>query len=343
MTPIEHTAYRIKLSISASEYELLMHITECPGLSLSALAERLAMSKKGVDKAAARLVEKNLLTKTANGKLAVVEQSTTKLTPVSIVVLSTTNNKIVEQSTTIDTEVFVEQSTTNAQIVEQSTTKFKEEPKIVEQSTTIGENAEQSTTILPDALAYAGSINNNNYYNNKKILITRKKKEEKNKINPQPPNKNKKEESEKARAEGRLFKMAEIESSFEKWWELYDYKKGDKKKLLRIWAQLTDLERQSAMTHAPSYILLEAPDKQFRKHPQTYLNQKSFNDEIVPKYGNTGNVSNRNANSYQHSGGYQQQRKVAPEIDLAGAMARRAAKQAENERIVVEADYSIVG
>lgn len=67
---------------------------------------------------------------------------------------------------------------------------------------------------------------------------------------------------------------------FDVFWKLYD-KCVDKKPCEAKWSKLKDSERQQAIAHLPKYIE-STPDKTFRKNPQTYLNQKSWNNEIIP-------------------------------------------------------------
>ena len=67
---------------------------------------------------------------------------------------------------------------------------------------------------------------------------------------------------------------------FETVWALYDKKKGDKDALKIRWDKLSITIQQKILDHIPKYKR-ETPDKQFRKNFQTYLNQKSFNDEIL--------------------------------------------------------------
>lgn len=67
---------------------------------------------------------------------------------------------------------------------------------------------------------------------------------------------------------------------FEDFWNLYEKKVGDKGKLKKKWDSLTDVQQKQAMQHIPKYKIAQ-PDKQFRKNPETYLNNKSFNDEVV--------------------------------------------------------------
>jgi hypothetical protein len=71
-----------------------------------------------------------------------------------------------------------------------------------------------------------------------------------------------------------------INIDFEWFWKDYDKKVGDKQKLKKKWIKLTDQERQNAMNYIDLYKQ-SVPDKQFRKNPETFLNNKSWNDEII--------------------------------------------------------------
>ena len=76
-------------------------------------------------------------------------------------------------------------------------------------------------------------------------------------------------------------KVKIIDTQFEEFWDLYDYKKS-KDKAEKAWKTLNKEEKALALQHAPVYAQ-STPDKQFRKHPTTYLNNKSFNDEIIER------------------------------------------------------------
>ena len=71
-----------------------------------------------------------------------------------------------------------------------------------------------------------------------------------------------------------------INISFDVFWDLYDKKVGDKQKLIKKWDSLKNEERELAIKHIPNYKISQ-PDKKFRKDPQTYINNKSWNDEII--------------------------------------------------------------
>jgi hypothetical protein len=68
--------------------------------------------------------------------------------------------------------------------------------------------------------------------------------------------------------------------SFDTWWDLYDKKVGSKIKLQTKWNKLTDDQRTQAIKHTKEYKIAQ-PDKQYRKNPDTYLNNESFYDEII--------------------------------------------------------------
>ena len=71
-----------------------------------------------------------------------------------------------------------------------------------------------------------------------------------------------------------------INIDFEWFWNEYDKKIGDKQKLKKKWNKLTDEERQNAMNYLELYKQSQ-PDKQYRKNPETFINNKSWNDEII--------------------------------------------------------------
>ena len=68
---------------------------------------------------------------------------------------------------------------------------------------------------------------------------------------------------------------------FERFWSLYNKKRGNKERIYKHWCLLKDQEHDKIFATLPEYIK-NTPDKKFRKDPQTYLNQKAWNDEIIP-------------------------------------------------------------
>lgn len=72
------------------------------------------------------------------------------------------------------------------------------------------------------------------------------------------------------------------ENAFNVFWKLYAYSKS-KDKAKRIFIKLKAEEIESIISVVEDYTL-STPDKKFRKHPATWLNQRSWEDEIfVPK------------------------------------------------------------
>ena len=68
---------------------------------------------------------------------------------------------------------------------------------------------------------------------------------------------------------------------FNDFWVLYDKKVGERKKLEKKWISLTNQDRINIINHIPLYKSAQ-PEKKFRKDPQTFLNNKSWLDEIIP-------------------------------------------------------------
>lgn len=77
-------------------------------------------------------------------------------------------------------------------------------------------------------------------------------------------------------------KIKHINVDFSKFWNLYDKKVGDKSKCEKKWVALTDTDRQKIIDTLPLFKS-SIRDKQYQPHPETYLNQKRWNDEISIK------------------------------------------------------------
>lgn len=71
----------------------------------------------------------------------------------------------------------------------------------------------------------------------------------------------------------------DIYPTFEDFWNLYDYKVG-LETTQKKWKLLNQKEKELIMDYLPHYKL-STPDKKFRKHPSTFLNQKTYKDEIT--------------------------------------------------------------
>lgn len=70
-----------------------------------------------------------------------------------------------------------------------------------------------------------------------------------------------------------------IYPSFDDFWNAYDKKVGRENSQI-LWANLLQDEKEKIMDYLPDYVSSK-PDKQFRKDPETFLNNKSWNDEII--------------------------------------------------------------
>jgi hypothetical protein len=89
----------------------------------------------------------------------------------------------------------------------------------------------------------------------------------------------------------------EYDTEFEFVYDIYNKKIGDKNKLKIKWNNLTLEEKEKAKEHIPKYVQ-STPDKKFRKNLDTYLNNKSFNDEIIQNNGkNNGLAADRDDDS----------------------------------------------
>jgi hypothetical protein len=147
------------------------------------------------------------------------------------------------------------------------------------------------------------------YYNERMLneTIRRQKFSESRRNNAKSP---KKESTSEAYAkhmetetENRTITINEnINIDFDWFWNEYDKKIGDKQKLKKKWNKLTDEERQNAMNYLDLYKQ-SVPDKQFRKNPETFLNNKSWNDEIINRSIATSNklsYAEREANALRN-------------------------------------------
>lgn len=74
-------------------------------------------------------------------------------------------------------------------------------------------------------------------------------------------------------------KIEILDPKFEEWWLWYDYKVS-KEKAKKSWNKLNENEKDLALQSVQAYVQ-STPDKTYRKHPTTYLNQKCFNDEVI--------------------------------------------------------------
>lgn len=73
---------------------------------------------------------------------------------------------------------------------------------------------------------------------------------------------------------------------FDDWWDLYD-KGRSKAKCKKKWEKISQEVREEIMIHTGDYVRA-TPDKQYRKDPTTYLNNESWNDEIIVRTNGKG-------------------------------------------------------
>lgn len=97
------------------------------------------------------------------------------------------------------------------------------------------------------------------------------------------------QEEEQEQEEEKQPEQAQLWPSFEDFWELYA-KKIDRPKCEKKWAKIKQGEREKIMSHVEAYVL-STPDVQYRKNPATYLNNESWNNEIVKNGNATKQIS----------------------------------------------------
>lgn len=68
--------------------------------------------------------------------------------------------------------------------------------------------------------------------------------------------------------------------TFEQFWHDYQKKVGDKKRLIPKWLKLSDADREAIKADIPRRIEAQ-PAKQFRPNPETYLNGRLWENEII--------------------------------------------------------------
>lgn len=102
-----------------------------------------------------------------------------------------------------------------------------------------------------------------------------------------------KEEVEKEKENKLSLSECVCDEEFERFWNLYD-KKQDREKAKSKFKKLSKADKAKIFETLPAYVA-STPDKTYRKNPVTYLNNKSWNDEIINRNGarQTSTPSNR--------------------------------------------------
>ena len=88
-----------------------------------------------------------------------------------------------------------------------------------------------------------------------------------------------------------------IYPSFDDFWNAYD-KKVDRAETEKKWSKLNQTEKEKIMLHVARYVV-STPNAQYRKNPTTYLNQKTYLDEIVIPQQN-GNATTKPTAADRH-------------------------------------------
>ena len=107
---------------------------------------------------------------------------------------------------------------------------------------------------------------------------------------------NKNERKEEDNISNTLTKACNI--PFVEFWNAYDKKVGSKTKIETKWNKLTDAEREAIINFIPEYKRA-TPEKRFRKNPESFLNNRSWEDELI--FNNSREESSDNVANYHDS------------------------------------------
>lgn len=92
-------------------------------------------------------------------------------------------------------------------------------------------------------------------------------------------------------------RVCDDDAEFNKFWDMYDKKRGDKAKVKAKFCKLSRADKDKIFSTLPTYVE-STPDKTYRKDPMTYLNNKSWNDEIIDRNGTRQqSTANRQSNN----------------------------------------------
>jgi len=73
--------------------------------------------------------------------------------------------------------------------------------------------------------------------------------------------------------------IQEVDDSFDKWWNLYNKKRG-RVKCEKKWKRMSRKDREACLAATPAYVN-SIEEKVYQKDPFTYLNQRGWEDEII--------------------------------------------------------------
>jgi Domain of unknown function (DUF4373) len=99
--------------------------------------------------------------------------------------------------------------------------------------------------------------------------------------------------------------------TFEDFWNAYD-KKQDRDKCEKKWKKIDQGAREKIMEHLKLYVL-STPEKTFRKNPATYLNNNSWENEVIFKSNTNGSTGQQQRTNDLIAGFAQRAMQVANE------------------------------
>lgn len=103
--------------------------------------------------------------------------------------------------------------------------------------------------------------------------------------------------------------VSEAEKEFERFWEMYD-KKTNKVKVRAKFLKLSKADKEKIFATLQAYVD-NTPDKTYRKDPLTYLNNQSWNDEIIPRNETRQSTASRPSDDHSQ---YRDYRRSYPTI-----------------------------
>lgn len=141
-------------------------------------------------------------------------------------------------------------------------------------------------SFLDDQLYDREQLSNTNSGNGK---LGGRPRKEKNKANAKPIESESKanesniegEREVEKEGEREIEQEAELWPSFNDFWDAYD-KKTDRAKCEKKWDRLKQSEKEAILAYLPGYTAT-TPDKQYRKHPETFLNNRGWENELIVK------------------------------------------------------------
>lgn len=116
------------------------------------------------------------------------------------------------------------------------------------------------------------------YFLQKQGKIEPEKPEKDEKIGKQSLNETKLNQTKGNDTKENVFNVI-VYPSFDDFWDAYD-KKVERAETEKKWLKLNQQEKEKIMIHVAQYVVA-TPNQQYRKNPKTYLNQKTYLDEIV--------------------------------------------------------------